>query len=50
MRGAHEKILDCLEKGILAVLIVLGTLMVIFGATQVFYRYVLKNSLPWTER
>lgn len=44
-----KKICDFLEAIISAVLIILGTGMIVVGVMQVVWRYVLKLSLPWSE-
>lgn len=44
-----DKILKHLDKILCAVLAVLIVLMLIIGSMQVFYRYVLRNSLSWSE-
>ncbi len=45
----YEKMLDILNKMIFAILVVLVCIMMTVGGMQVFWRYVLKNSLYWSE-
>ncbi|MCD6435935.1 MAG: TRAP transporter small permease [Clostridiales bacterium] len=45
----YVKMLDKLQKVIFFVLVVLVCVMMIVGGMQVFWRYILKNSLYWSE-
>lgn len=45
----YVKMLDKLHKFIFFVLVVLVCIMMAVGGMQVFWRYVLKNSLYWSE-
>ena len=44
-----RRLLDYLDKAILALLIAVLSVMVVVGAMQVFWRYVLAQSLSWSE-
>lgn len=45
----YERMLDKLGKFIFFILVVLVCIMMTVGGMQVFWRYVLKNSLYWSE-
>lgn len=45
----YERMLDKLSKFIFLILVVLVCIMMTVGGMQVFWRYVLKNSLYWSE-
>ena len=45
----YVKMLDKLNKFIFFILVVLVCIMMAVGGMQVFWRYVLKNSLYWSE-
>jgi len=45
----YENVLEKLNKYIFAFLVILVCLMIVIGGMQVFWRYVLKSSLYWSE-
>lgn len=44
-----RRFLDLLDKIIIAVLILILSVMLLVGAMQVIWRYVLQQSLSWSE-
>ena len=44
-----RKVLDILDKLILALLIIILSAMLVVGTMQVIWRYVLEESLSWSE-
>ncbi len=45
----YTNIMDKLNKIIFAILVIMVAAMVVIGGMQVFWRYVLRNSLHWSE-
>lgn len=48
-RDALEKWADNIEKVSLYIIMVLGVIMLVVAWAHIFYRYVLNNSLSWSE-
>lgn len=44
-----DRFLNCLNKVVLGAIIIIGTTMLFVSWAHVFYRYVLNNSLSWSE-
>jgi TRAP-type C4-dicarboxylate transport system permease small subunit len=49
MQDNLKKILEWIDRGFESIIIIAFTAMVTVGLAQVFFRYVLKNSLSWSE-
>ena len=49
MLSALDKTIKCLYKTVLYILVAIGTAMIIIAWAHVFYRYVLNDSLTWSE-
>ena len=49
MLSALDKTIKCLYKTVLYILVAKGTAMLIIAWAHVFYRYVLNDSLTWSE-
>lgn len=49
MFESFDKIIRGISKAVLAVIIAIGTVMLIVSWAHIFYRYALNNSLTWSE-